>query len=655
MKTKLLKTTTLLFLLMANQLFSQITISETHNNLTCNGDNSGSIDITPSGGDPPYNYEWEGPNSFSANVEDISNLEAGDYTVTVYDQASNSDVLTITVTEPSALVVIPEVTDATCNASCDGSIYLNTSGGVTPYTYYWASGDNLQNLDNLCAGTYLVTVTDANGCESAQTITVVEPDSISIIVSKYDNSCFHSCDGSINLTITGGVGNYSYNWNTGAQTENINNLCLGNYSVSVTDENNCTSTKTITITEPSDINITSSKYDVSCNGSCNGSIDLTVSGGVGNYVYNWSNGEVTEDINGLCAGIYYVSAQDENGCIRVDSVMINEPSEITITNTKNDVSCYGSCNGDIDLTVSGGSGNYYVYNWSNGEVTEDINGLCAGSYIVSVQDENSCISVDTIIINEPSEIIISLDSSANSTNGLCNGNIYVSATGGVPSYMYNWDNYETNNYILNLCPGDYTVSVTDVNGCIKEATFSISSVFTNPVNANDTNYVDTISTVIDTCIFNNSMPIDSAFIYNHTNIGTDSVELNWVFWQNNTAIYFDMVTSVQNQGNNLIHLTLSCNNKSTNVYQFFGSFNTVTTSNQEINVVSEINIYPNPTSGIISIDGENIENIEIYNAKGQIILSGKKTIIDLSLYRKGMYFVKITTNNSLIVKKIILE
>ena len=178
---------------------------------------------------------------------------------------------------------------------------------------------------------------------------------------------------------------------TGASTEDINNIGAGTYTVIATDENGCSVSETIIITESDEMTITETHSDytgfgVSCNGATDGSIDVTVSGGTGVYTYEWSNGATSEDLSDLGAGTYSVVATDENGCSVSIEVEITESDAMAISETHSDytgfgVSCNGATDGSIDVTVSGGTG-VYTYEWSNGVTSEDLSDLGAGTYSV---------------------------------------------------------------------------------------------------------------------------------------------------------------------------------------------------------------------------------------------------------------------------------
>src|SRR5690606_8474173 len=177
-----------------------------------------------------------------------------------------------------------------------------------------SNGESTQDISALIAGDYTVTVTDANGCTATETITITEPDELTLSYTPVNVSCFGGSNGSIDLSVTGGTGSYTYAWSNGESTQEISTLIAGDYTVTVTDANGCTATETITFTEPDELILSYTPVNVSCFGESNGSIDLSVTGGTGFYTYAWSNGESTQDISTLIAGDYTVTVTDTNGC-----------------------------------------------------------------------------------------------------------------------------------------------------------------------------------------------------------------------------------------------------------------------------------------------------------------------------------------------------
>jgi hypothetical protein len=441
-------------------------------NVLCFGQNTGSINITVSGGTSPYTYLW----SNGATTEDISGLIAGTYSVTVTDAGSCTAMASATITQPGVLTASATATNTTCGAS-NGSVNLTVTGGISPYTYLWSNGATTEDINGLIAATYNVTVTDANGCTKTASATVNNTSIPTITVTGIVHVlCFGQNTGSINITMNGGTAPYTYLWSNGATTEDISGLIAGTYSVTVTDATACTATASITVTQAaSGLTTSIIAINATC-GNANGSIDLTVNGGTAPYTYLWSNGATTEDISGLTAGTYSVTVTDANGCTATASAAINSVGgpTVVITSTIN-VLCFGQNTGSINITVSGGT-SPYIYFWSNGATTEDISGLVAGTYSVIVTDGNGCSASTSATITQPASAVAASATATNTTCGASNGSINLTVTGGTTPYTYLWSNGATTEDISGLTPGIYSVTVTDANGCTATASATVNSI-----------------------------------------------------------------------------------------------------------------------------------------------------------------------------------
>lgn len=371
------------------------------NDVVCNAAGNGTIDITVSNGTSPYNFNW----SNSEITEDISNLIPGNYQVTITDNNTCTATASYSVNEPAALTIQSIHTNLNCYGSNDGGISVHPNGGVSPYSYLWNTGDTTQNLNNIAAGTYVVTVTDFNLCSLNDTITVTQPDSIEISSTVLPATCL-SNNGSMDITVIGGTMPYSYVWSSGETTQDIENSAAGIYSVTVTDGKGCTQTFTDSITSISVISINASIRDVKCYGDSTGSIDVTPISGVAPYTYVWNTGATTEDLNNLAAGVYDVQATDANGCHVDMNFVIAQSDSLYITLSSPEytggfnISHNGYSDGSIDLTVVGGT-SPYSYLWSNGETTEDINQLTAGTYSILLTDDQGCTVGGQITLDEP--------------------------------------------------------------------------------------------------------------------------------------------------------------------------------------------------------------------------------------------------------------
>ena len=292
------------------------------------------------------------------------------------------------------LTVFPNVIPSSCN-NCSGAIYLDVSGGTPPFTYQWSNGWTASNINNLCPGTYCITVTDATGQTASTCEYISQPPLLFASACASDASCSGINDGSIFLTVTGGVAPYSYAWygpnGFSSTVKNPDNVPAGVYTCIVTDGTGCVTSAAAVVNQPPQINLSASVTNSGPNGST-GSIDLTVSGGTAPYTYQWSNSANIQDISGISAGSYTVTVIDAKGCIKVQSATVESGSgnggsaPIQLNATVNKSGCGPDCNGSISVSASGGIGQSYVYLWSTGNTTASINYLCPGDYCVTVYD-----------------------------------------------------------------------------------------------------------------------------------------------------------------------------------------------------------------------------------------------------------------------------
>ena len=449
-----------------------LTASIVDSNVSCNGVCDGAADVTVSGGIPSYSHSW----SNLQTTEDITALCAGTYADTIRDANGCTVIVSTVISEPTALATLIAGTDITCNGVCDGAADLTVTGGTTPYTFSWSNGPTTEDISVLCADTFNLAVTDSNGCTISDLVIINEPPVLLTTISGTNVTCNGACNGSADLTVTGGTPGYSYLWSPGGETSQdlMGGLCLGTYDVTVTDLNGCQDSATVIITEPLVLSTAVAGTNVSCNGFCNGSADLTVTGGTLPYLFLWSNLQTTEDISGLCADTFSVTVTDSNLCTGSETVIITEPPLLTANVVGTNISCNSVCDGSADLTVSGGT-LPYSYLWSNTDTTEDISGLCPGTYSVTVTDSNGCTASDSAIVIEPTPIALTVSGTDVTCNGACDGQASASVSGGTTPYTYQWNDpfLQTTPTADSLCAGTYQALITDANGCQDSATAAI--------------------------------------------------------------------------------------------------------------------------------------------------------------------------------------
>ncbi|MFM7822949.1 MAG: beta strand repeat-containing protein, partial [Bacteroidota bacterium] len=444
----------------------------------CFGENNGSATIIATGGTSPYSFQW----SNGQTSQSASSLAAGTYTVSVTDANGCTSTGSVQVLQPSNLLAsVNTVQNVDCNGGANGLINLNVSGGISPYIYSWSNGSTSQDISSLIAGTYTVTITDANGCTTSVLQNISEPPAQLSTTATVNQSvsCFGGTNGSIIVSVSGGSPSYTYNWSNGASTNSISGLTSGNYTLTVIDANGCQNMTTYTVAEPNaplaanQINIS----NVSCNGGSNGSVSVSVSGGTSPYTYSWSNGATSQDLVSLITGNYSLTVTDANGCTALLNASVGQPAApiASTTSVTQNVSCNGGSDGVINVLVSGGTAPY-SYLWNNGAVTQSITGLSAGNYAVTITDANGCSDVSSATVAQPTQPIniqASVTSSISCFNGN-NGTINLTINGGTAPFSYLWNNGSTAQNQTQLPAGNYTVTVTDANGCTEQSINSIT-------------------------------------------------------------------------------------------------------------------------------------------------------------------------------------
>ncbi len=301
-----------------SSLSCAINVLYSKTDVDCNGNNTGAIDLTVTGVSGSETYAWTGPNGYTSSSDDITGLEAGVYNLTITD-GSCSETTVATITEPTALGISLTQSHPSCNGANDGSINMTISGGTSSYTQNWTGpnsySSSLEDINGLLAGTYNVTVNDANGCTETSSIVLTDPALLTVTVTGADVSCFGGSDGVATAVVTGGTANFSYLWNDGSAqtTVSASGLGAGSYSVDVTDANGCTASASGTVSEPAQITYNLTTTPSECNMS-NGVASAGVMGGTAPYNYTWSSGGNASIESGLSPGMYTLDISDDNGC-----------------------------------------------------------------------------------------------------------------------------------------------------------------------------------------------------------------------------------------------------------------------------------------------------------------------------------------------------
>ncbi|MGV3638475.1 MAG: SprB repeat-containing protein, partial [Flavobacteriales bacterium] len=451
---------------------------------TCAGDCNGIITLAPTGGNGTFTYQWSPAPPIGQGSSNVAGLCAGDWSVTI-TSGSCDTTITYTIAEPLPITADLITTDPSCAGACDGTATVNAAGGTGVLSYVWTpaptSGQGTANASGFCPGPHQVSITDAAGCDTTITFTILAPLPIVATLTTTPETCAGPCTGTATLAITGGTGTITIDWQPapggGQGSPTATGLCAGTtYSVALTDANGCDTTLTFTIAPSAVIVPNISSTPVSCNGSCDGTATTGPSGGTPPYSYTWSPpppvGQGTPSVSGLCPGTYQVSIVDDAGCTVVAEVLITEPPPIITDAVITNPLCAGVCDGSIALSTAGGAG-VFTYTWSPqppaGQGTNTITGLCAGTWNVVVSDAAGCSQTASYTITEPDPLTLSVTTTPSQCQ-VCIGAATATFAGGSGSLSVEWvtalgasvGNTAT---VTDLCAGIYLVTVRDANGC----------------------------------------------------------------------------------------------------------------------------------------------------------------------------------------------
>jgi len=404
-------------------------------------------------------------------------------------------------------------TNVTCNGAANGTATASITGGTGPFTYLWnPGGQTTVTATGLGSNTYIVRVTDmGTGQVCFCSISITEP-ALLLPFELYTDpaSCQGVCDGMGVVDQAGGTPGFSYLWNDPLAQANdtATGLCAGSYTVTVTDNNGCSATTVVTITEPVVLTSPGSSTNVNCNGDCDGTATVVVAGGTPAYSYNWNSvlypnptGDGTASVTNLCPETYTCTVTDVNGCTSSYTTTITEPAVLSSSTAQTNVTCGGVCDGTATITIAGGT-SPFTYTWSAGgpgptttpALTNVASGLCAGGYTVTISDANGCTITAAYTITQPAILTATATGTNVTCFNACNGTATVVVGGGTPGFAYNWDGVTTltptgdgTANITALCPDTYTVTVTDLNGCTATSTVTITQPTALVANATSNN------------------------------------------------------------------------------------------------------------------------------------------------------------------------
>ncbi|MEO5643626.1 MAG: T9SS type A sorting domain-containing protein, partial [Bacteroidia bacterium] len=559
--------------------------------ILCNG-GSATVTVTASGGTFPYT----GEGTFTE--------VAGNYSYTVTDANGCISTTSVTITEPTVLASTSTASSILCNGG-NATVTVTASGGTSPYTG--------EGTFTEVAGNYSYTVTDNNGCTSSTSVTITEP---TVLASTSTATAIICNGGNATVTVTASGGTSPYT-GEGTFTE-----VAGNYSYTVTDNNGCLTTTSVTIPEPTVLASTSTATSILCNGG-NATVTVTASGGTSPYT---GEGTFTE-----VAGNYSYTVTDNNGCTSSTSVTITEPTVLASTSTASSILCNGG-NATVTVTASGGTFPYT----GEGTFTE-----VAGNYSYTVTDANGCSNSTSVTITEPDVLSVSVNATVNPTTcSGTDGSIDIDVIGGTTSYSFLWSNNDTNEDLTNIAAGSYNVTVTDANGCT-----AITSAFVNDPGA-------PIVTV--------SLPIDTACGGTSGTITLSGESPAGGIWSGSTVSGNTFDPSAAGVGNHYITYTFTDANgcSASAVDSIFVDL----CSGIETGVTTAWSLFPNPTNGALNIittaDLSSDVVVEVYSADGKLLTSENKQhskiiTLDMTVQPVGVYFIRITANEKVSMYRVV--
>ncbi len=460
---------------------------------SCFNTDDGTIIVQAMGiGIGPFSYTLDNNPSQTTG---FFNVGAGDHLIILTDVDGCADTVMVNVPAADSIFIDVAINDVPCFGDSEGIATAAGSGGTGTFNYAWSTNpaSTLDSTINFVpAGDYTVTVTDGNGCEVEEVITIEEPELLDGFIAPTLVSCFEGDDGTATVFPTGGVEPYFFNWSNGSSNPTATSLVAGSYSVTVTDNNGCITEIEDVIGEPTEMVLSVQSNDINCNGENNGDIDLEVTGGMMPYTYLWNDGENTQDRLLIVANTYCVTITDANNCMQDTCIIISEPTALTLDIFSTTTTCMGNnTDGTATVVANGGAlGSIYTFLWSNNQSNSSATNLIADNYCVTVTDGNGCTAVECVDVTSPDAIVVD---SIVPIDVLCNGDntgfAEVFASGGNGTFTYLWSDQlaQFSNPANSLPSGIYTVTITDAAMCTATASIFVDepAVLTASINSID--------------------------------------------------------------------------------------------------------------------------------------------------------------------------
>jgi len=594
------------------------------------GANDGSATANPSGGTPDYEYLW----STSETTQTIINLTPGSYTVTVTDDNGCTAVQIVTVNSFNcSLSASATTTNVSCFGAADGTATVTLSGAALPATYLWSNADTTATADNLAPGTYTVEIEDANGCPAELTVQITGPAILLANASSTHESGVGLNNGTATAQPTGGTAPYTYLWSTNATTQTITGLAPGTYTVTVTDDNDCTAVQTVTVNAfGCALSVAISTVHVLCNGGNSGQATAVQSGGIAPITYLWSNNATTATASNLVAGTYTVILTDGAGCQSVSTTTITEPTPIDVQAAITPASCPQSTDGSATISISGGT-SPYTFSWPGGGNGQ---GLGVGTYTVTFTDANSCTVLKIIQVTSNDTIAPGITCP-----------LSVTACAGV-----------TLNYSAAIAAdncGAAGTQIEQVSGLPSGSMFPVGQT-TQVFRAKDA------SGNSATCSFTVTVgpPVEiklDTVINDIGNAGLGSVQITVsggvgdlkYIWQKDGQLYSELAGDLTGLTKGVYTLVITDQNGCTRALAPVTVDNTVSTS--EPDAAASLRVVPNPASRFIRLDMQGIqpELVRLFDAKGRLLHTLTPAEwqgqIDVSALPAGLHYLLVQDRN----------
>ncbi|MEM6317342.1 MAG: PKD domain-containing protein [Bacteroidota bacterium] len=439
-------------------------------NALCVGVNNGRTDITDTVG---LSYRWS--TGDSTNV--ISNLAAGNYSVTISDTLGCTAVELINIGVDTAATLQVSAVDATCFGISNGAASANDTLNLTGYSYLWSNGDTTSSISGLAPNTYFVLATNAEGCAIADSVNVLAEREVALDINLTDATCAGVSDGAISINDTLDVTGFRFGWSTGDTVSSVNNLAAGDYTVVVVDTSGCLTGAVITVGNTRSLDISTVATDAACEVAGNGTVAIQDSIDITNLSIRWSSGDSTAMVTDLAPGTFTVMVTDTANCTAMDTAIVGITETLLVTATANDATCNGVNDGSITLNDTTGVEGLAI-SWSNGDSTQTIQGLMAGTYTYTVTDSLGCSVQDSVSIDAGAGPTVALTATDVSCGGLSDGSIIIDNPDS--TLIYTWNTGDTTTMLSEIGTGTYEVTATDSMGCFTVA--SAETIATSSVN-----------------------------------------------------------------------------------------------------------------------------------------------------------------------------